>query len=307
MHAWESIQDVVDYIEEHLTEDLPLEELAKIAALSPFYFQRLFRKLVGLPVGEYTRMRRLAAASELLRSSNRTVLDIASEYRFSNHTNFTRAFKKAFGITPNEMRHVRTMVNQYQKPDLLLQYVMVDEGVPLVTDGIVLEVCRKKLEQPKSIIGFQKEIPISDIMGGQTAGVSVVGAMWDELHKIKGSIQGLVPNGQECSVVSADDAKPGHCIYLAGAEATTDTAPAGLSTFVMPAQEYIVYGFEAETFEELVSSAEYKAQTFMRRWMETHGLTRGNFAVEQYGSAEEGPAYLETWLDFHKIDDLEVE
>lgn len=99
-------------------------------------------------------MRRLATTCELLRSTDRTVLDIADEYRFSNHTNFTRAFKKAFDITPNEMRNVRTMLNQYQKPDLLLHYIMVDEGVPLITDGIVLEVVRKKLEQPKSIIGI---------------------------------------------------------------------------------------------------------------------------------------------------------
>lgn len=38
------------------------------------------------------------------------------------------------------MLKVRTMINQYVKPDLLLNYVMVDENVPLITDGIVLEV-----------------------------------------------------------------------------------------------------------------------------------------------------------------------
>ena len=42
MHAWESIQASVDYIEQHLNEDLKIETLANIASLSPFYFQRLF-------------------------------------------------------------------------------------------------------------------------------------------------------------------------------------------------------------------------------------------------------------------------
>ncbi len=53
--------------------------------------------------------------------------EIAAEYQFSSHGNFTRAFKKAFGITPDEMRHIRSMMNQYVKPNLLLKYVMIDE------------------------------------------------------------------------------------------------------------------------------------------------------------------------------------
>lgn len=143
-------------------------------------------------------------------------------------------------------------------------------------------------------------------MGGQSAGISVVGAMWDEFHKEKSSIHGLLPDGKECCVVFVGNSKEDHCFYLAGAEAVTDTAPAGLSVFIMPTQEYVVYGFEAESFDELVTSAEYKAQTFMAHWMQKHGLMRGNFAVEQYGNASQCPAYLETWLDFCKIDVEEV-
>jgi AraC family transcriptional regulator len=48
MHAWETIEQSLNYIEEHLTE-----ELANIAGLSPFYFQRLFKRLVNKPVQEY--------------------------------------------------------------------------------------------------------------------------------------------------------------------------------------------------------------------------------------------------------------
>ncbi len=48
MHAWEAIEQSLKYIEEHLTE-----ELVSIADLSPFYFQRLFKRLVNKPVQEY--------------------------------------------------------------------------------------------------------------------------------------------------------------------------------------------------------------------------------------------------------------
>lgn len=46
MHAWEAIQKSVDYIEDNLTEEIPIDKLAEIANLSPFYFQRLFSRLV---------------------------------------------------------------------------------------------------------------------------------------------------------------------------------------------------------------------------------------------------------------------
>ena len=212
MHAWESIQQAIDYIEENLTKDLSIEELAQVAALSPFYFQRLFHRLVKLPVREYTKMRRLSKACELLRDTNRTVIDIAEEFCFSGHSNFTRAFKSIFEITPEQMRHVRTMLNQYVKPNLLLNYVMIDENVSLIADGIVLEVTRKKLDVPKPIIGIAKEIPLTDIMGGQDSGISVTGTMWEDFHSQKSSIYGLLPDGKECGVVYAGNAKKGYCM-----------------------------------------------------------------------------------------------
>ncbi|MFD1899629.1 AraC family transcriptional regulator [Enterococcus termitis] len=46
MHAWEAIQKSIDYIESNLTEEVSIEKLAEMAGLSPFYFQRLFSRLV---------------------------------------------------------------------------------------------------------------------------------------------------------------------------------------------------------------------------------------------------------------------
>ena len=64
MHAWEAIEQSLDFIEEHLAEEISTEELANIASLSPFYFQRLFKRLVSKPVQEYVKLRRLAKRSE---------------------------------------------------------------------------------------------------------------------------------------------------------------------------------------------------------------------------------------------------
>ena len=58
----ESISAAISYIEDHLAEPLSVEEIARAATLSPFYFQRGFAMLCGMSVGEYIRKRRLSQA-----------------------------------------------------------------------------------------------------------------------------------------------------------------------------------------------------------------------------------------------------
>ena len=90
MHAWEAVQKSVDYIEEHLQENIRAEALAEIIGLSPFYFQRLFKRLVNKPLQEYVKLRRLAKAVEG-RLWNYTG-SIQKESSFSQHFCKTRSF-----------------------------------------------------------------------------------------------------------------------------------------------------------------------------------------------------------------------
>ncbi len=76
-------------------------------------------------------MRRLARACETLQDKNRRILDIALGCGFSSHEHFTKTFKSAFGITPEEYRENPVHLNQVMKPELLLNYTMVDEGVSI--------------------------------------------------------------------------------------------------------------------------------------------------------------------------------
>lgn len=296
MHAWEAIQKSVDYIEINLTEEIPIDKLAVIAGLSPFYFQRLFSRLVKKPVCEYIKLRRLAQAVCDLKTKNSRILDTAMDYGFSSHANFTRAFKEAYGITPDEYRTSGVHLNQFVKPELILNYVMVDENVPLVTDGIVLEVTRKQLAMPRTFIGIAKEIPISELMGGTDTSVSFASKLWNEFHEVKPKIPYLLADGNEFGALYMGEAKEGYCTYMAGAEAEHGSTTEGFTVFELPSAEYLVCGFEAENFEELTNSAVYKAQTFMEHWMKKHKLTTTDFAGEMYYPVTDECAYLEHWM-----------
>ncbi|MGX7115733.1 AraC family transcriptional regulator [Enterococcus termitis] len=296
MHAWEAIQKSIDYIESNLTEEVSIEKLAEMAGLSPFYFQRLFSRLVQKPVFEYVKLRRLAQAVSDLKTNNTRILDTAMDYGFSSHANFTRAFKEVYGITPDKYRTTDIQLNQFVKPDLMLNYVMVDENVPLVTDGIVLEVTRKKLDKPRTFIGIAKEIPLSELMGGTNTGVSFAAKLWDEFHEVKAKIPYLLANGNKLGALYMGGAKKDHCTYLAGAEVEYGSVIEGYTVFELPDSDYLVCGFEAVNFEELTNSAVYKAQTFMERWMKEHKLSTTDFAVEMYYPVTDGRAYMEHWV-----------
>ena len=60
MHAYEAIDQSLTFIEEHLTKEISTEESGKHCRPVPFYFQRLFKRLVNKPVQEYVKLRRLA-------------------------------------------------------------------------------------------------------------------------------------------------------------------------------------------------------------------------------------------------------
>lgn len=157
MHAWEAIEQSLTYIEEHLSEEISTEELANTVGLSPFYFQRLFKRLINKPVHEYVKLCRLAKVIENLESTEQRILDIALDYGFSSHANFTRAFKETYGITPENYRRDLPMLNTFDKPEVSMNYVLIDEGVPLVVGNIILEIHRKTLENRKFTSAWKRK------------------------------------------------------------------------------------------------------------------------------------------------------
>ena len=102
----ERIQQGVDYIEARLDEEIPLEEVAKAAGISQWHFQRMFKALTGETLKVYIRSRRLAGSLERLLTSKLRILDIALLAGFESQEAFARAFKQAFGLTPQQYRNV---------------------------------------------------------------------------------------------------------------------------------------------------------------------------------------------------------
>lgn len=104
MKGSDAIDGSIDFIESRLTEAMGVSELARQAFFSKTHYQRLFRAIVGEPVMEYVKNRRLQLACREIGAGNTRILDVALKYGYESHEGFTRAFQAYFGVTPSEYR-----------------------------------------------------------------------------------------------------------------------------------------------------------------------------------------------------------
>ena len=101
------LRRVLDYIAQHLDEDITVAQLAGVACLSPFHFARMFRATIGIAPHRYVSQQRLERAMVLLAAGKRPLSDIALSCQFSSQASFNRAFRRATGVTPGEYRRDR--------------------------------------------------------------------------------------------------------------------------------------------------------------------------------------------------------
>ena len=105
MFEWnESIQKMIDWIEEHLTEEISLLDMSKQIGYSPYYCSSRFHEIVGMTIKSYVSGRRLAKATLEIRDTRDRILDIALKYGYSSQEALTRAFVNAYGYTPAAYR-----------------------------------------------------------------------------------------------------------------------------------------------------------------------------------------------------------
>lgn len=101
------IYEVLRHLHRNLDRSVPLEEAAEQAAYSPYCFHRRFREQVGETVGDVGRRLRLEKAAHLLRHSKLEVGEIAVECGYMAVEAFNRSFKKAYGMSPSELRQTK--------------------------------------------------------------------------------------------------------------------------------------------------------------------------------------------------------
>ena len=110
LFVWDTppfMQTMEQYLDDHLTDDINLRQMAQVVHLHPNYFIRIFKRYFHVPPMEYIQMKRLEYAASLMREhKDMTIEEVGYRCGFHDYRYFGRAVKKRYGITPSMYRTV---------------------------------------------------------------------------------------------------------------------------------------------------------------------------------------------------------
>lgn len=109
----EAIAAAIQYVEDHITDELTVDMVADHVNISSFYFQKGFAMFCGFTISEYIRNRRLALAGNDLATGDERIIDIAMKYGYDSPDSFARAFSRFHGVTPTAARKDRVMLKSF--------------------------------------------------------------------------------------------------------------------------------------------------------------------------------------------------
>lgn len=238
------LQQAIDYVEAHLTEEIDYEEAARKACSSVFHFQRVFGILCGFTLGDYIRMRRLSLAASDLAGGEDKVIDIALRYGYDTPESFTRAFTRFHGITPTQARRGGN-VKSFSRLSVKL----------ILTGGSTMDYRMEKLDAVK-VVCRRKTVEKSAPEGP----AEEIGAFWEECTR-DGSIRKLVsyipkePRLKGLLGICYSEEKEGLKFpYGIGAEYDGREVEEGMEIVEIPAHTYAVFtckGKMPEAFTEV--------------------------------------------------------
>jgi AraC family transcriptional regulator len=265
------IQRTVEHIENRLTEPMSLPELAGVAGFSDFHFHRVFQTMVGDPVMEYVRKRRLARAARELADPDKRILDVALDYGFQSHETFTRAFKKMFGMTPAEYRKRGIRTPAYPRVDVLSQKFNPYLG------GIRMDY-RMVTKPGFKLIGYGLETSSQDGRNLQE-----IPAFWQRYLADKGWER--IPNAVfrdspvELGICTDFDMENGSFTYVIGMEAEHfEGVPDDLVCREFPEATYAVFTTPKVAQEQFSSSIQATWKSIFEEWFPHSGYEHAGAA-----------------------------
>lgn len=114
LNIYQTLNEITDYIDQHIEEKINYNALSKIMGVNSYTMQRIFSVIVGIPLSEYIRKRKLSCAAFDLMNSNIKVIDVAFKYGYENATSFSRAFFSFHKVKPSAVRH-NTKIKEFPR------------------------------------------------------------------------------------------------------------------------------------------------------------------------------------------------
>jgi len=271
MNYLKQVQTGIDFIETNLDYDFSLREVAQKANISQWHYQRIFRALTNETLKTYIRSRRLANALEKLLVSDHKIIDIAITAGFESQESFTRAFKQAFDMTPNQARKVG-------KKNLFLKKVKFDtEYLKHIHSNISLKP-EIYTQNRMRLVGMRTEFYGIDSEKNNMA--DKLPSLWNEflprMVEIKDSISGFA-----YGVIQQTKEESDLLEYYAVVEVTNNTVlPVGMVNLEIPKTKYAKFTHKGNV-KNINNTVNYIYSSWLMQSNELHTYAPD---VEIYGS-----------------------
>ena len=270
------LNGAINYIEEHIKDEIDMEQVASIARCSSFHFQRMFAYMSEVPLSEYIRRRKMSLAAVDLMSGKK-VIDVALQYGYDSPTAFNRAFKNIHGVAPSKIIEEGISIKAFPpihfqisiKGESEMNYRIVKkEAFKIIGVSMPLE---KELE---------KNFEIVPQMWGR---VLADGTMPKLMSMINTEVEGVLG-------VSVCNNNEDWKYYIAVAS-TLDT-PEGMEEYEVPAATWAI--FSGEGTGTSIQDLEVRIVT---EWLPTSGYEYGNAPdIEVYFNADPENMKYEVWI-----------
>jgi len=282
------LNQVINYIEEHLTDDLSLEKISQYAGVPDYHFRNIFFYLSGLTLSEYIKNRKLSEANKDLLNGEK-VTDVAFKYGYQSIDGFTRAFKKWSGFLPSDV--VKKGIN---KSFPKLSFVITVKG------GTAMEF-RIENKPAFYFVGVSKRVPMQfECVNNEI--IKLAESITDEQKKEMHSLQNMEP--YEIVNVSYDAdcnflKEEGELTHLIGVLTTENQISDLLEKIPVPACTWAIFPNEgpfpstlqetmAKIYSEWLPSSDYEI------------INAPTFSFTKMNDLKEAYAYSEVWIPVRK-------
>ena len=271
------MNDALSYMEDNLDAEISFEKAAQIACSSQYHFQRMFSYIVGVPLSEYLRRRRLTKAAFDLQGGDK-VIDVALRYGYESPTAFNRAFQTLHGMSPSSAQKPDVILKAFPRVSFLITIKGVEEmdyrivkkeafRVVGVRDPLISDV----EESFKRVPVFWKETVQSGVMP------TIIGLMNAEPAGVLGVCTCFGENAENFYYIAAATDKP---------------VPDNMFEFIVPESTWAIFPGAGSP----ISIQELQKRIFSE-WLPTSGYEWANASdVEVYLDDNPTNMKYEVWL-----------
>ena len=282
------LNHVIDYIEDHLTDDLSLEIISEYAGVSDYNFRKIFYYLSGLTLSEYIKNRRLSEANKDLLQGEK-VTDVAFKYGYQSMDGFSRAFKKWSGFLPSDV-----IKKGISKSFPKLSFIITVKG------GITMEF-RIENKPAFNLVGVSKRVPMQ-FEGVNNEIVKLALSITEEQKEEMHALQNIEPYEVVNASFDADAnflKEEGDLTHLIGVLTTEDQVSERLDKVPVQAGTWAVFPNEgpfpstlqntmASVYAEWLPSSDYEV------------INVPSFSFTKMDEHKKDYAYSEVWIPVQK-------